>query len=196
MHWDRVVSSLGSAVCRQWVQHAERSVGEGGPDFRAMNKSALRSGVITSAEACAFRRLHPLRLRVGRGMPGATRQAHARPPSDAATSFAYGLPSSHRSQEQIRLAGCAGPRVLPRGCAQKGWCAAHTPQQCSGDRLVRAQPGRAQHCHAAGWRLCERLAALLLERQGQASTDGTQRPRSSCLIELVRPLERALSTVV
>ena len=187
-----LVSSAGSAVCQHWVQHAERSVGEGGPDFRAMNKSALRSGVITSAEACAYRRLHPLRLRVGRGVPGAVRQAPARPTSDAAASFAYGLPSSHRSLEQIRLAGCAGPQTLLCGCATSLWCSAHAPQQCSGERLVRAQPGRAQHRHAAGWRLCERLAACLLERQGQASADGTQQPRSSCLTELARLMEQAL----
>ena len=53
------------------------------------------------AQASAFRHLFPAR-KVGRG---AVCQAPARLPSDGDASFAYGLPSSHRTEEQVRSAG-------------------------------------------------------------------------------------------
>lgn len=73
-----------------------------------------RSGVTSPKQLAAFRQTHSATVRKGEPKP-----ASPRLPSEMDPSFAYGMPSSHRSAESVRNNGREEPKM--KHLVQVGW---------------------------------------------------------------------------
>ncbi|KAL0044248.1 hypothetical protein WJX82_006772 [Trebouxia sp. C0006] len=90
-----------------WKQHHPNPFSQPGPDFRAMNKQATIHGLTSPQQQHSFRAEHPMHLKVGY----AVKQAPAQLPSDKKPEFTYGKPSTHKTMEEIRVAGRDNPNM-------------------------------------------------------------------------------------
>ncbi|CAL8468125.1 g7664 [Coccomyxa elongata] len=111
-------------VTQKWAEAQSTSAQENGPDYRSMNKQAAICGLTRADQQMSFRFAHPQTL--ARGI--ATHKPPPPLPSDKDASHTYGCHSSHRSQEQIRIAGKEDPKMqqLVQGAFQWDWVHAHS----------------------------------------------------------------------
>eukprot|EP00882_Tetradesmus_deserticola_P029409 GHRQ01032943.1.p1 GENE.GHRQ01032943.1~~GHRQ01032943.1.p1 ORF type:complete len:211 (+),score=68.48 GHRQ01032943.1:1319-1951(+) len=107
-------------VISTWQEHVPNPHAKPGPDFRAMNKAAAASGLVSSNQIRTFREGHPAPLKTG--VESVTKAA-PRLPSDKDPGFTYGKPAAHRTAEEVRNFGPFEPPVkgLVQGAYSKAW---------------------------------------------------------------------------
>ncbi|WIA42582.1 hypothetical protein OEZ86_008559 [Tetradesmus obliquus] len=139
-------------VISKWQEHVPNPHAKPGPDFRAMNKAAADSGLVSSTQIRTFREGHPATLKTG--VESVTKAA-PRLPSDKDPSFTYGKPATYRSAEEVRNFGLAEPPVkgLVQGAYSHAWVDMNLARQDEFDvrrKYIKPAPTAATEGHALG----------------------------------------------
>lgn len=140
-----------------WKGNEPKSSLDGGkpsPDFKTLNKLAVKSGLSTAKEQPPFRREHTdVTIKTTREVN--TNRTQPTIPSSKAKG-PFGMPSAHRTAEVMRTHGPEEPRVkyLVQGAYQEEWMRQKLEAEAAGEGRPRPyippQPTRAVMGHSYG----------------------------------------------
>lgn len=121
-------------VTFKWVEHQPNPNAKPGPDFKAMNFLAAVNDITTSKDQRDFRGAHPKTLK--QGLPQGRQTQRAPLPSDFNAEHTYGISSSTRSHEELRvtMGPAAHIKNVVQGSFQYDWV--HKNMQRQGEFMA------------------------------------------------------------
>mmetsp|Transcript_12688 Transcript_12688/g.27485 ORF Transcript_12688/g.27485 Transcript_12688/m.27485 type:complete len:295 (-) Transcript_12688:866-1750(-) len=143
-------------VTMMWKEHQPspgreaRPDGKPLPDFKTMNKLAVKSGVTTAKDTPTFRHTNLVTVKKA----DHTSKAGPSLPSDRNAKHTYGMPSAHRNAEVVRTFGPEEPpmKYLVQGAYQDEWVRSNMAKADGTGKhgYIPPVPTRAAVGHAIG----------------------------------------------